>query len=503
MVAPTRGACPITAFKPFHQPTDEQRRRLDGIWLEITRAQSARVACEVLVHRLAELLNIGAAILQHSADGWTVMSESGPADLEGDRRLEVRAISTELAASGHGPAAVAPTGSRWTGIPIGEADPPGVWVLLLPGEPAIWRAAPWFEAFVREVSLALQLVASMDLVRQRGRLLRREYAFTRRLAQMRGPVVHQLIVDTIAKAVGAQIGSLALAVPEEETLRIAATRGYPMGLVQHVRIAPGVGVLGSVFLSRQPLLVADVTAVPGRPRPRYQTKSFMAVPLISGDTVLGVVAVTDRLDGRPFARQHLTIARTLMAPAALTLVRERITMQASELARATSIDPLTGLTNRREFQNRLEEELERARRHSLDLALLMIDLDGFKTINDTKGHIAGDAALQAAAKVLQRSVRKFDVCARYGGDEFAIITPGSTAPQAVQHAERIRRRIGHFQGTRGEEGPALTASIGVAVVTPGMSSTQLISLADRALYRAKAEGRNCVRLAEQENEPVT
>jgi diguanylate cyclase (GGDEF)-like protein len=274
--------------------------------------------------------------------------------------------------------------------------------------------------------------------------------------------------------------------------------------VQHVRIAPGVGVLGSVFVSRQPLLVADVTAVPGRPRPRYQTKSFMAVPVVSGDTVLGVVAVTDRVDGRPFERQHLTVARTLMAPAALTLVRERITMQASELARATSVDPLTGLTNRREFQNRLEEELERARRHSLDLALLMIDLDGFKAINDTKGHIAGDAALQAAAKVLQRSVRKFDVCARYGGDEFAIITPGSTAPQALQHAERIRRRIGHFQGARGtlEEGPPLTASIGVAVVTPGMSSTQLISLADRALYRAKAEGRNCVRLAEQENEPV-
>jgi diguanylate cyclase (GGDEF)-like protein len=128
----------------------------------------------------------------------------------------------------------------------------------------------------------------------------------------------------------------------------------------------------------------------------------------------------------------------------------------------------------------------------------MIDLDGFKAINDAGGHIVGDKALQDVARALQRSVRKFDICARYGGDEFAVLTPGSDATRAVQNAERIRRRIEAFHpavvvpGTTG----SVTISIGIAIGKPGMSSMAVIAQADRALYRAKADGGNCVRLAE-------
>jgi diguanylate cyclase len=257
-----------------------------------------------------------------------------------------------------------------------------------------------------------------------------------------------------------------------------------------------------VFASRKPLLVSDIATGAGRARPRYQTRSFMAVPLVSGDKGIGVVTVTDHIDGRPFERHDLATARGLAGPAVLALARERVAVRAGELARITSIDPLTGLTNRREFQVRLEEELERARRYSLDLALLMIDIDGFKAANDSLGHVAGDMVLQSVARVLQRSVRRFDVCARYGGDEFAIMTPGSNAVRAMQSAERIRRRIAMFQSEWDFPGepPRLTASIGVAVATPGQSSIQLITQADRALYRAKASGRDCVQIAEQETE---
>jgi diguanylate cyclase (GGDEF)-like protein len=227
----------------------------------------------------------------------------------------------------------------------------------------------------------------------------------------------------------------------------------------------------------------------------------MAIPLMSGDKGFGVVTVTDHAEGRPFDRHELAMARGLAGPAVLALARERVSERAGELARITSIDPLTGLTNRREFQIRLEDELERARRYSLNLALLMIDIDGFKACNDSFGHVAGDMMLQAVAKVLQRSVRRFDVCARYGGDEFAIMTPGSDAVRALQSAERIRRRIAMFQ-SEGDapDAPRLTASIGVAVAVPGQSSIQLITLADRALYRAKASGRDCVQIAEGSSE---
>jgi diguanylate cyclase (GGDEF)-like protein len=224
----------------------------------------------------------------------------------------------------------------------------------------------------------------------------------------------------------------------------------------------------------------------------------MAIPLISGDTTLGVLTVTDRADGRPFEQRELATARGLAGPAVLALARERMRVHAGELARMTSIDPLTGLSNRREFETRLDEELERSRRYSLNLALLMIDIDGFKAFNDSLGHLAGDMVLQAVAKVLQRSVRKFDVCARFGGDEFAIMTPGSDAARALQSAERIRARISMFQleSALAPNAPRLTASIGIAVGVPGLSSVQLITQADRALYRAKASGRDCVRIAE-------
>src|SRR5204863_8306590 len=121
----------------------------------------------------------------------------------------------------------------------------------------------------------------------------------------------------------------------------------------------------------------------------------------------------------------------------------------------------------------------------MNLALLMIDIDVFKACNDSLGHVAGDMMLQAVAKVLQRSVRRFDVCARYGGDEFAIMTPGSDGVRALQSAERIRRRIAMFQseGDLSPDAPRLTASIGVALAVPGQNRGQLTTKAERALER--------------------
>src|SRR5262249_970772 len=150
--------------------------------------------------------------------------------------------------------------------------------------------------------------------------------------------------------------------------------------------------------------------------------------------------------------------------------RERALGQAESFAHAAAIDPLTGAFNRRYFQTRLEEELERSRRHTLSLTLLIVDIDNFKTINDTFGHLAADTVIKDIAELLRRSVRMFDVCARFGGEEFAIIMPGSNAESVATVAERIRERIEAYRSSE----PAMvdvriTVSIGIGVSSMSMS----------------------------------
>jgi diguanylate cyclase (GGDEF)-like protein len=126
----------------------------------------------------------------------------------------------------------------------------------------------------------------------------------------------------------------------------------------------------------------------------------------------------------------------------------------------------------------------------------MIDIDDFKGVNDSFGHLAGDTVIRDVAEILRRSVRVFDVCARFGGEEFAIIMPGSVVESAAMVAERIRERIQSYRPAEsGLENLSLTVSIGLAVSTPGMTSQDLIEAADRALYRAKRAGKNRVRIA--------
>jgi diguanylate cyclase (GGDEF)-like protein len=258
-----------------------------------------------------------------------------------------------------------------------------------------------------------------------------------------------------------------------------------------LRIVPGTGVIGSVYAQGTPLLVADVSEVPGlRRRPRYRTNSFMAAPIGSGQDVLGVICVADRQDDQPFSREDLAALRTLTAPAALAMSRERVRRSAEDLARAAVTDPLSGLFNRRYFHERLEEELDRARRHNTTVALLMIDIDNFKSINDRFGHLAGDAVIRGIGEILKRSVRKFDLCTRFGGEEFAIVMPGSGPENSASVAERIRQRIETFRPAEPDLTELrVTASIGMAV-SQGASARELISRADQALYEAKRTGKN-------------
>jgi len=168
-------------------------------------------------------------------------------------------------------------------------------------------------------------------------------------------------------------------------------------------------------------------------------------------------------------------------------------------------DGLTGLANRRCFDNTLYAEWQRALRQQQPLSLLMVDVDNFKQYNDAYGHIGGDECLQRIAKAVASEMRTNDLVARYGGEEFAVILPNQSLKGAAIVAERIRCRVEQLHMPNlGSEGHVVTVSIGAAtaLAAPGNDSSQLVAAADSALYRAKHMGRNRISLPAADGDPA-
>ena len=162
----------------------------------------------------------------------------------------------------------------------------------------------------------------------------------------------------------------------------------------------------------------------------------------------------------------------------------------AQLRRASEIDALTGIYNRRRIQAELVRRTAETRRRGSRCAVLILDIDHFKDINDTLGHLAGDQALLEVCRLCQSSIRQEDLLGRYGGDELLIVAPGIGAEGAHRLGERIRRAVGDAQLVYREQPVALSVSIGGATVRTDDSDDSVTSRADRALYRAKRDGRN-------------
>ena len=170
---------------------------------------------------------------------------------------------------------------------------------------------------------------------------------------------------------------------------------------------------------------------------------------------------------------------------ALVLLNESLNIQAT-------VDPLTGLFNRREFRNRLQSEWGRFKRHQGALSLVILDIDHFKKVNDSYGHDGGDAILEALGALLRAQQRRQDVVCRYGGEEFVILLPDTHLDAALTVAEGLRKRVQGHAFRFKEARPRITISLGIAgaVENNPSSEDEFISLADQALYQAKSEGRN-------------
>jgi len=223
---------------------------------------------------------------------------------------------------------------------------------------------------------------------------------------------------------------------------------------------------------------------------------IMVLPLQVNNRILGVIVLGWRRFINPERLERTSFAALMAQQIALGLENAHLYNQVKAMALS---DSLTGLANRRNFDMFLNTELRRAATLKRPLSLIMLDLDKFKTYNDTYGHPTGDKLLAQLGKILQQSVRNIDFPARYGGEEFSIILPECSNTDAMALAEKIRQAVesGHFPDNSGTFTARITASLGVSTHDPSMGLpppdiARFVASADEALYQAKNQGRNQV-----------
>lgn len=281
-----------------------------------------------------------------------------------------------------------------------------------------------------------------------------------------------------------------------EQLTVRAAVGIPTELSEVSTIRLGEGIAGEVLENKRPYMASDLEAAGFRAAPadrRYKTKSFISYPIVIGGRRVGVLNVADKTGGGPYNDLDLSVLDIVGPQVALALERAEWQEKASQYQLMSITDPLTALQNRRYLEERLAEEVNRTRRYEQPLSFLMIDIDDFKHYNDRNGHPAGDLALQMTAQELKASLRSADVASRYGGEEFCILLPQTSLPEAGVIAERMREKIERKTFPYSADQPlgAVTISIGVSTFSPTVDTAEkIIWAADRALYEAKRKGKN-------------
>ncbi len=319
-----------------------------------------------------------------------------------------------------------------------------------------------------------------------------------------------LLVRRAARALDVSHCSVVLARPGESTAVVVAAFENP-GL-QHLPVQlDRYPEIRAALDSGDPVLVEDIDRHPLYEGVRHvwgiegievPIRSVIALPFLVNRAQHGVFLVRRTRDQQAFNPTDLEFAQTVINTAVAVIQRAQIVESAmadnARLEQLAQTDSLTQLLNRRALTDRITAEMERALRYDSTLALLMIDLDHFKGVNDTFGHLVGDDVLRDVGQLLNQTVRGHDIAARYGGEEFLVLLPETDDVGAVSFAERIRIAVKKHQFARGSVSMPLrmTVSIGIAVFPAAMieSVEDLFARADAALYRAKAEGRDRVRM---------
>jgi diguanylate cyclase (GGDEF)-like protein len=331
-------------------------------------------------------------------------------------------------------------------------------------------------------------------------VLRRRWSRADTLAEMIRAVNSSLDPERVAEALVARAsdwipapGWLVLARDDTATTRTMCARALTASQDAAAKVV-GAWVMrtGEVFWS------ADVSADRRLGRAEAGvTAAAVGLPLDCRGGTVGALVAIDRLpavrDPR-FDRGTLTVLMAALEPGAIAL-DNAVRMQRAEELSVT--DDLTQLYNSRYLSQVLRRETKRASRNGRPLSLLFIDLDGFKSINDSHGHLYGSRALVEAASVIRASARETDIVARFGGDEFALVLPDTGSDGATFVGERIREKIAAWSFLRGDGlDITLTVSVGVATLPDvAASAEQLIQAADKAMYFVKDRGKNGIHVA--------
>jgi diguanylate cyclase (GGDEF)-like protein len=315
-------------------------------------------------------------------------------------------------------------------------------------------------------------------------------------SELESPGLYQAILLKAAELVAAEQASLMIFDEASQDLSIKHVKGLNEKIAQSIRVKSGEGIAGLVFDTGRSLIVKNVdqdARFRERQRTRYKSKSLICVPLKIHQKRIGVINLTDKAGTGVFDEGDLKLIESIASQASVALDRTGFYKMSEDLRKISNTDSLTDLYNRRFFQDRIVEEIERARRHSQSISLIMLDIDNFKSYNDTHGHLAGDEALRLTAATLKSSVRHIDLVARYGGEEFAVILPMTEIEAAKDIAERIRSGVAGRYFPDGEMHHAirLTVSLGIASFPEQADNMfDLIGNADKALYLAKVTGKN-------------
>ena len=272
-------------------------------------------------------------------------------------------------------------------------------------------------------------------------------------------------------------------------LALAEGIGLPETLARGAEVALGEGRIGRLGKARRALAEAEFEGVAGAPEPASLAglQVDVGAPILARDRLHGVIGVRHPRRRRAEAK---TVVKMLADLAGLAIVQVEKLKAIQDTANK---DGLTGVYNKRYFQERLSAEIRRAERDGLGVSLFLLDIDDFKNYNDTNGHVAGDEVLKKMGQLLRGSIREDDVIARYGGEEFVILYPGASKALAYRLAQGLRRAVESHQFAGGEHQPlgAVTISGGVASYPQdARSEVELIRAADHALYQAKNAGRN-------------
>jgi len=220
------------------------------------------------------------------------------------------------------------------------------------------------------------------------------------------------------------------------------------------------------------------------------------------DLIEGMDAGADDYITKPFDQNELQVR--LRAGIRLVDLQSQLLKAREDLREQATRDSLTRLWNRSSILGELTRELARSEREARPLGVVIVDLDHFKQVNDTYGHLAGDAVLREAARRMQNGIRQYDSIGRYGGEEFLILFPSCSEEDCVAQADRLRKQLAQTEMSVNDSLLRVTASFGVTVAMPGEMRTQeaLIRKADEALYVAKRSGRNRVEVLSCRPEPV-